>query len=325
MNAELQRIRENLRCAHCESVFVGSESQARKVKYESAIVYCSAVCRAAAARNRYSKPLPNRGPCKTCGKEFFSRTSKHFCDIKCYTQSKQFGQLLAEARNKSLSKEARSKIAAKLKKGGEIPCPECGTQVYRKPSDRRRFCCKPCYRSYLAKRFDRWIANPEGMALPQCYDEFLDREELTCVIDGCSWRGRHLTLHVNQAHGLRSDEFKRAVGFNLSTGIVSKSLAEQMSERAKVGIASIDYSGPLPDHGKVNRGIRYWSKEGSEHLRKSRALAGPGPQHQCKGCRILFTQRTPFGRAVYCTPTCRDAHYAEQKKIVKCQSAISNG
>ena len=70
MNAELVKIRDNLVCGHCECKFVGSDSQARKVKYEACIVYCSSTCRHAMMRKKFSTPAPNRGPCKHCKKEF---------------------------------------------------------------------------------------------------------------------------------------------------------------------------------------------------------------------------------------------------------------
>ena len=72
MNAELERVKDNLCCGHCEAILKGSDSQARKVKYEKQVVYCSPVCRAAAIKNKLGKLMPNRGPCPTCGKEFFS-------------------------------------------------------------------------------------------------------------------------------------------------------------------------------------------------------------------------------------------------------------
>ena len=66
MNAELVKIRDNLVCGHCECKFVGSDSQARKVKYEACIVYCSSTCRHAMMRKKFSTPAPNRGPCTHC-------------------------------------------------------------------------------------------------------------------------------------------------------------------------------------------------------------------------------------------------------------------
>lgn len=310
MNAELERIRDNLRCGHCEAIFKGSDSQARKVKYEKLIVYCSTVCRHAALKNKFGKPLPNQGPCRTCGNVFFSKTAKKFCTLDCYIKSEQFIATSAAVRAKAYSPESRAKNAETRKKGKFKPCLECGADVYEKPATPRKFCSKPCHRAYMAKRFDRWIANPEGLALPQCYDEFLDRQELTCPIDGCSWHGQWLTLHVNRAHGLAAPEFKRAAGFNLSSGIISRPLAELLCARQDLGVALNRYP-----HGPPKADpIRYRSKESIEHYQKARATSGLGPQRECAGCGNIFIQSTPFGRARYCSPTCRDASYAAHKK-----------
>ena len=65
MNAELENIRDNLVCGHCQSVFQGTDSQARKVKYENRINYCSLACRAAAQRqppHAILRALPAKGP-----------------------------------------------------------------------------------------------------------------------------------------------------------------------------------------------------------------------------------------------------------------------
>lgn len=312
MNAELESIRDNLRCGHCEAIFKGSDSQARKVKYERGVVYCSTICRHAALKNKFGKPVPNRGPCPTCSKEFFSRTAKKFCSMDCYTKSPQ---LLAMIKFNTSTPEARAKNAEVRRNGEFKPCLECGTEIYQKPATPRKFCSKICYRAYMARRFDRWVANPEGLALPQCYDEFLDREELTCPIDGCSWHGRFLTMHVNLSHGLPSQDFKRAAGFNLGSGLVSKPLARAMSERALVGVAAE----PVP-HEKTKKGTvrSYRSKEAVEHSKKSYSLARayPGPCRQCKGCGKSFTQSTRFGRALYCSRDCRRESYARNTRAV---------
>lgn len=322
MSAELLRIRDNLTCNHCGSTFQGSDSQASKVKYEQRQVYCSTACRHAHLRKCFSTPVPNRGPCKTCGQVFFSRSAKLYCCIDCYVKSDQFKAMIQDNIVKITAPESRQKTAESLRKGEWVPCPECGEEVYQKPwqkkKNKHRFCNQTCYRSYLAKRFDRWIANPEGMALPQCYDEFLDRQVLSCVVDGCDWRGRHLTLHMNQAHGVKSDEFKRATGFNLTTGVIAKPLALLLQQRPLQGVA-IDHS--LQDTAIAlsvrNRNyVRYTSAEGREHYLKSLALklAVAGPERACIGCGVVFRQRTSIGRTLYCTPTCRDATYATRRK-----------
>lgn len=207
-----------------------------------------------------------------------------------------------------------------------MPCLECGTEFYQKPPSKgrqaRKFCSTTCYRAYLAKRFDRWIANPEGMALPQCYDEFLDREELACVVEGCYWKGRHLTLHMNQAHGVKADEFKRAAGFNLSTGVIAKPLAVALREREIIGVAAgMDDASraavlALAQEAIAENPIRYRSLEGREHAKKARALLllCAGPERTCAGCSRKFRQRTPMGKALYCSRECRDSAYAEQRR-----------
>ncbi len=340
INAELEVLRDNLECGHCAAKFKGSDSQARKVKYEKRVVYCSGTCRAAATSKkareqavREGKKLRKgvlSGPCKTCGKMFESRIDKMFCSMDCYTKSDQFKEMLAENRKKiipeapELSAAMRAQIAAKLKKGQDVPCLECGTEFYQKRPSKgkpaRKFCSTSCYRSYLAKRFDRWVANPEGLALPQCYDEFLDKEELACVVEGCDWHGQSLTLHMNQAHGIRADEFKRAAGFNLSTGVIAKPLAVALRERELLGVAAnmndADRSAALAlsQEALAANPIRYRSLEGREHAKKARAMLGAGPQRTCDGCGTLFQQSTPMGKAKYCSLKCRDNAYVKLRQ-----------
>ena len=322
MNAELEAIRDNLRCGHCLCLFQGSNSQAWKVKYEKRTVYCSGVCRYAALSKKLSKPIPNRGPCKTCGKEFFSRTAKEYCTMDCYTKSEQFRKMIADNFEKAARPESIKARAQKQRRGENAPCMECGVEFYQKRAREsrpaKRFCSKSCYRSYLAKRFDRWIANPEGIALPQCYDEFLEQEELECVVEGCNWRGKWLTLHLNQTHGIKADEFKRVAGFNKSTGVVALPLAQSLCQRKKVGVAInpvVNALGIARDAlAANNKDLRRQSLEGKEHARKARLMWGPGPQRQCKGCGKDFQQSTPAGKALYCSVECRDAHYSAQNR-----------
>ena len=334
INAELEAIRDNLECGHCGARFKGSDSQARKVKYEKQAVYCSATCRTAAISQKAREQAAMEGkklrkgvlsgPCKTCGKLFESRIDKMFCSLDCYTKSEQFKGMVAENLKKAGSLESIHRRAQAAKLGQDVPCLECGTEFYQKLPSKgraaRKFCDTTCYRSYLAKRFDRWVANPEGMALPQCYDEFLDREELACVVDGCDWHGQHLTLHMNQAHGVRADEFKRAAGFNLSTGVIAKPLAVALRERGLLGVAAnmddADRAAALALSQKALAAnpIRYRSLEGREHAKKARSMLGVGPQRTCDGCGALFQQSTPMGKAKYCSIECRDSAYAKQRK-----------
>lgn len=332
MNVKLAAIRDNLECGHCGAKFKGSDSQARKVKYEKRIVYCSAACRSAAISQkaraqavREGKTLRKgvfAGPCKNCGKMFESKKDKQYCSLDCYVSSDQFREM--QSRYWIPSDEVKAKISAKLRKGEEVPCLECGAEFYQKPPSKgraaRKFCGTTCYRAHLSKRFDRWIANPESMALPQCYDEFLDREELPCVVEGCGWKGKHLTLHMNQAHGVRANEFKRAAGFNLSTGVISKPLAQCLCQRECVGIAAGMSETEravvlaVAQESIATNPIRYRSLEGREHAKKARAMLGAGPERTCIGCGEAFQQSTPMGRALYCSTECRNATYAEQRR-----------
>ena len=229
----------------------------------------------------------------------------------CYSSSAQFDKMRRDALKKALLPESRAKQSASAKKGWMVPCLECGKDVYQKPSRKRKYCGKICYRSYMAKRFDRWIANPESMSLPQCYDEFLDREELTCVVSGCDWEGVHLSTHMNQAHGIRANDFKRAAGFNLGTGVIARPLAEAFRDRSLRGISLLPFPGALElaQQALLDNPIRYRSLEGKEHAVKAHLLCGPGPLRICSGCGETFQQKTPYGRAKYHSIECREKHY----------------
>ena len=279
MNKELIAIRDNLVCNHCGGTFKGSDYQAYNFRYKKTKPYCSKICRRAGIRKNLSKPAPFRGDCKGCGKPFYSKTSKIYCSMDCYTKSDQFSKMLIDNSEKNAKDpEIRKKIADTLRNGENVPCIECGEGVYKTKSNKRKFCSTVCYRSYMAKRFDRWIANPEDMALPQCYDEFLDREELNCIIDGCDWHGRHLSGHVQLAHGIKAREFKRAAGFNYGSGLVCKVTAKNLSNRAKTGIATGSEVGSFglyfAAEALAESDVKYSSLEGKEHKKKAALLRG---------------------------------------------------
>ena len=262
-------------------------------------------------REKFSIPVPNRGACGGCGEEFYSRREAKFCGMKCYTGSTQFTDMLADARAKFITPEIIAKRAASQLRGESKPCLECGSDVYVKKSKlKKKFCSKGCYRSYMAKRFDRQIASPDQMTLPQGYDAFLDRNELNCLITGCDWTGKHLSGHMNAAHGIQAYDFKRAAGFNKNTGVVSKDSAQALRERSLQGVA-LDRTawGTAESMTAMNNRIKYNSTEGSEHRAKARALAGNGPLRTCSGCGCVFTQSTPFGKTLYCTKECRADAY----------------
>lgn len=333
MNAELEAIRLNLICTHCQVSFQGTDSQARKVKYEKAKVYCSSICRSTATSIRLTKPQLTQGPCKTCGKAFSSKRPKTYCSIKCYTSSKQFKDMQAEnlagirerptVRSHSKSSSGRPPIPKET-----IHCRECNKET-PKTSKTRAYCSQVCYRAYMAKRFDRHIANPQEISLIQGYDEFLDQDELECIIEGCTWVGKHLSLHINLAHGIQASEVKRAAGFSLSSGIVAKPLAESLRQRELVGVAKNPNTIglELARLAIKNKPKKYRSKETNEHLLKTRSLMIEGPVRTCLHCGIDFRQSTRFGKTLYCTKECRAAKYAaiNQKKPKKKRERQLNG
>jgi hypothetical protein len=312
----------SVHCAHCKGAFSPSPKQAKRVKYEHANVYCSTTCRLAMLSLKFSRPVPERGPCPTCGGRYLSRTEKMFCSLKCYIASPNFKEAHRKGLLASTSPEAIRKRVEKQKTGGDVPCLECGTLFYKKLNETRKYCSTPCYRAHFARRYDRWVANPESVALPQCYDEFLDQEELTCVVADCGWKGKHLTMHMNQAHGIPAKEFKRAAGFNLGTGVISKPLAQALQKRGLVGAALMDLKersvaaalGHSVLRGDEGGYVRYRSLEAGEHQVKARAelLAMPGPMRVCIGCGTEFQQKHSTGRALYCTEKCRDKTYRQR-------------
>lgn len=325
----------NLACGHCAGIFLGTYKQEWNQRRASTTPFCSDICRTAFMASRLRMPIPNKGPCRNCGAHFSSRSEKLFCSMKCYTGSSQFSAMLAAARVKSARPQSVGKRAAKLRQGEDVPCLECGEEFYRKrATDRRparKFCTTVCYRSYMAKRFDRFIANPETLALPQNFDEFLDLDELPCLVDGCGWAGKHLSVHANLAHGIRADDFKRATGFNLGSGLIGSDLARRLSERARHGVAvEPDLQVAQERTRALGEGslLAYASLEGREHHAKARALVAtlPGPSRTCRACGVSFLQTTPFGRTLYCTRDCRDSFYsAELKRLARPRRRAPDG
>lgn len=316
--AYARSIVDRLVCGHCSAMFAGTQKQAERSVYNNTKPFCSETCRKAYMSNLFSTPVPNH-VCKQCNKMFFTRRNKpQFCSMDCYTKSSQFSAMLKEARDKSFTQESIGKRAACARTGTDIECLECKQMFYVQIGQigKKRFCSRPCFRSYMNKRYDRQIASPDKLQLPQGYDGFLDREQLNCLVDGCGWVGKHLSTHMNIAHGIKADEFKRAAGFNKNTGVISKDLAESYSKRALVGVAvhnpyKLENMRKLKGKSWVKS---YHSNEAKEHARKARMFLGEGPKRTCKGCGIEFNQSSPMGRAFYCCATCRDTHYSNERK-----------
>jgi len=202
--------------------------------------------------------------CSVCGSEFQSR-SKHrkFCDLKCYARSK-------EGRAKLLAASKKGAAQRRKHKGSkQVACIQCGQAIYTTtPEKTFRFCNSRCRRTYWRKLFDELIANPEGLPLPQNYDEFLDRAELPCLMPNCDWEGRSLGGHMFQCHGITANEFKEMAGFNRGTGLVGTQTARMIAKshtgrRGGGFLDGVDQENTDVNHHPPLR------LEGKEHLKKA--------------------------------------------------------
>ena len=298
-----------LTCGYCGQAFEGTKSQISNAKYLNTQPYCSQSCRYSDnVRRRKAKPI-FKGNCKECGKAFESKHPKIYCSMDCFAHSDSMKIHLA-----SNNEKKKNDVA--------ITCLYCSKSFVEKASRKSKFCSKFCYRSYLAERFDRWIASPENIENLQNYDEFLLQEKLPCLIDGCDWEGKNLSMHLNFHHGITAGEFKKLAGFNKSTGLVSPSLSEHLSNREHLQDKELMAHRMLGIKYRGEQTERELRKEGVEHHKKSRILSGPGPSRKCNCCGKTFTQTTVFGRAKYCSPKCQQefhiAKNAEKKHGLTC-------
>lgn len=303
------------KCAHCgcefllTSVQVGMLGRANPLR-----VFCSPICRQSAPPKSGGK---YECTCGACGKQFRSSRPKAFCNIKCYVASDQFKQHQAEISKKGLQTSLANR-GHELKDPKLVECLNCGRQWHERPSRKSRYCNHKCYREYMAKRFDRWIASPQNIALPQAYDEFLLQEELPCLVDGCGWVGQNLSFHMNMTHGVPADEFKRAAGFNITTGVITSALSQKMSERPHLGYMFQErprwqQEGSAAPAKKTKN---YHSLESKEHHAKAfilREQTMPQSVRICCGCGKEFETTSIWAcNTKYCSVACRDAFYKQE-------------
>ena len=273
-----------LNCAHCGSGFEPTVSQWKKRNQRRS--YCSPTCRRFGMPGRARTAPRFSGICQECASPFESKyPDRKFCTMTCYVASSQFKEHVENNLNR---------IPAIYR-----PCMMCG----KENKDSKKFCNQRCYRSYMAGRFDRWVAAPQGIALPQGYDEFLDQIELHCLIDGCEWKGNALSNHVNFAHGIPAKEFKRAAGFNLKSGLVSADMAENLSNRAHI----YEHQNLCPAEYKPPSG--YKSLEGKEHSLKSRAISESFTiqKRNCDGCGAEYQPKPGGFNSRFHSIDCREA------------------
>lgn len=197
------------------------------------------------------------GVCQNCGAPFVSKKpGKKFCTHKCFIAS----PLHAEQCEKRRAYVDRC-------------CRQCGKTEKILPNiarQRKGFCSRACYRKYFAERFDRFVASPESIALPQNFDEFLSQPKLSCPFDGCEWKGKFLGLHVNVAHGVRIADFKRLAGFNKSTGLCTSDISGRHSNTAlRTNLGSL---GNRWKPGESHPQLNYVpTLEAREHMLKAQA------------------------------------------------------
>jgi hypothetical protein len=175
--------------------------------------------------------------------------------LECYAKSEELLQRLSKY-NEEIAKEWK--------------CAYCGNDAPRK----RKFCNDFCRRRYFAERFDRFIANPEDIALPQNFDEFLNRDELPCLIQGCDWVGVKLGQHINIAHGITQEKFKEMVGFNRTTALMGVSARE---ERSRIMSKLIEEGVIEPCMFPIQEADRKYGEvrlEGREHWKKAVVMSG---------------------------------------------------
>lgn len=245
-------------CSFCGNLFKSRSRGQLASSRAGRNVFCGAECKRG-HHNVMQRKRPGRhvcGPCPTCGETFRSRTKgKRFCSLDCYTTSDELLQRLGDY---------NAKIAKEWK------CACCGNDAPRK----RKFCNDFCRRKYFAERFDRFIANPEDIALPQNFDEFLNRDELPCLIGGCDWVGVNLGHHINMAHGITQDKFKEMVGFNRSTALMGvaarKARSDIMKKLIEEGIITPCVF-PIQQADTARGPFRL---EGKEHWAKAMAMRG---------------------------------------------------
>lgn len=315
-------------CGGCAKAFVPTDSQRRNRRWNgngNNVSYCSAPCRHTAVGRKCRTPDPEgvdrstvkgksgpvRGPCKRCGCLFRSASpSKVFCSMGCYLGSDEFQTMVREnAKRINETKRAAAGSADPTKATVVVVCQHCGGER-ELPFSRRsqRFCNKRCRRGFYAARFDRWIANPESIALPQNYDEFLDRDELPCVIEGCGWVGPHLSQHCNHVHGVNAAQLKEMLGFNKGTGLCGRAFSAFLAGRPNQDmIKEFRHTGPIPQRPHDLRA------EGRERARKASSLMANSidpskPPKPCRHCGKPVPQMV-MGVAYYCDVACRDAVY----------------
>lgn len=294
-------------CSCCNTAFESDSKGKLIASKKNHAVYCSEACQLSGAKN-HARNYKGRhvGVCKHCGSTFTAKKQgKIYCSLKCYVEDPDAIERLRQHNEAQASQRP--------------PCRQCGEKTQTK----HKFCSHLCRRKYHAERFDRFIANPETLALPQNYDEFFCQDELPCIIEGCDWVGHRLGQHCNIVHGIDVVKLRELAGFNRSTGTVSAIEQQRMSvqgkrlvEEGKSGQAFIAMV------ASMKNGEREWpvskpsgSLEAKEHRRKASALRGAVVVTRvCTACSVEYQSTSLAHGSVFCSVKCRTAVAKEKAK-----------
>lgn len=260
---------------------------------------------------------PIRGPCKNCGGSFRSYDAKRkFCSVRCYTTSQEFLDRIRKHPAAQLV-SSRAKLGLPPDKEIKCRCLACEADfVVLKVARIRKFCSPTCRRKWFAERFDRWIANPESLMLPQNYDEFFTQNILPCPVNGCGWEGKCLGWHANSAHGITADKMRELMGCNKSTGLCTPEISEYHRMIA-ITRGLPDFANKWSKDNRPPGGARELRQEGRERSKKVQALQMNTPNGKTVPCRTCGKDvpQMMAGRAWYCNPRCRLIYYEKRKSI----------
>jgi len=294
-------------CSFCGDEFVSRSRTQLSAKRRGLKTFCSKLCRE--RWHRRNPKLHDLGPCPTCGDSFKSkRKAKKYCSLGCFLNDPKTAETL---RQNNEAKKSRDE------------CPICG----KEKRAARTTCSRQCWRVYLSERFDRWIASPSQIALPQNFDEFLSQETLPCLVDGCEWIGDRLGQHINMVHGITAEEFKSLAGFNKRSGLVSieesrrmSNLASQLFSEGRIGQSFAEYLASVKD-GEIDAPKATAPKATLEYVEhRTKSITLRTRKTKTRTCDICDAKYETFGHAhnsKYCSVGCRKAAYKDMESRLR--------
>jgi len=205
-------------------------------------------------------------------------------------------------------------------------CKNCGTVVHTRHKN-RKYCSQKCYRADYAKRFDAPPLTADDIVKPDSYGDFLLGDRLPCLVVGCNWTGKHLSLHVNLAHGMNAEQFKQAAGFNQTTGVVTNEISVKMSLHRHQN-KDLPFEPGCPSMRGVPRKPRRFNTNSGEAAERRKAAKKrlknvPGKKRKCRVCGTEFQTKYLGQSKLYCTTKCRSAWYGRHQLPGTCSQCKS--